>query len=62
MTQQLELIQPSSVVVAGVQLAETISQLESSGALVTALELVGRCNGSYRLELCWPQIQPEREP
>ncbi len=60
MTTQTDLLMPCETIVPGVELVDTIARLESSGALVTGMELVGRCNGSYRLEFVWPQ--PERKP
>lgn len=52
-------IQPREMIVTGMELADTVARLKAAGARVTGMEVVSHCNGTWRLELCWPQQQQE---
>lgn len=56
---QPELIHPPTLDVPGLALADTIAELQASGAMITRMDQ-GDTNGTWRLSLCWPQ--PERKP
>ena len=51
---QPDLIQPTTLDVGGLELADTIAELQRDGAIITGMAR-GGSNGSYRLSLCWPQ-------